>query len=61
MRTIDCGYTISDERLQAYALVPLVDRLRWLDDIVRFTLLWREAPRVEPPDDRAPDSLLDRR
>jgi hypothetical protein len=52
MRTIDCRYLISDERLRAYALVPLVDRLRWLDELVRFTLLWREAP-----DDQAPDSL----
>lgn len=57
MRTIDCRYTISDERLQAYALVPLVDRLRWLDELVRFTLLWREAPRVEPPDSTADSSL----
>ena len=57
MRTIDCRYTISDERLQAYALVPLVDRLRWLDELVRFTLLWREAPRVEPPDSKADSSL----
>jgi hypothetical protein len=57
MRTIDCHYTISDERLQAYALVPLVDRLRWLDELVRFTLLWRAAPRIESPNNRAPDSL----
>jgi len=57
MRTIDCRYSISDERLQAYALVPLVDRLRWLDELVRFTLLWREAPRAEAPDDQASDSL----
>jgi hypothetical protein len=60
MRTVDCRYTISDERLEAYALVPLVDRLRWLDELVRFTLLWREAPRVEPLDNQAPDFLSDR-
>jgi len=57
MRTVDCSYTISDERLRAYALVPLVDRLRWLDELVRFTLLWREAPRVEPSDSKADSSL----
>jgi len=57
MRTIDCHYTISDERLQAYALVPLLDRLHWLDELVRFTLLWREAPRVEPSDSKAESSL----
>ena len=55
MRTVDCRYTISDERLRAYAKVPLIDRLRWLDELVRFTQLWREAPRVDAPDARAPD------
>lgn len=46
MRTVDCSYTISDERLRAYAQVPLIDRLRWLDELARFTLMWRGAPRV---------------
>jgi hypothetical protein len=49
MRTVDRSYTISDERLRAYAQVPLIDRLRWLDELVRFTLLWRAAPRVSIP------------
>ena len=57
MRTIDCHYTISDERLRAYALVPLMDRLRWLDELVQFTLLWREAPRVETLEATADSSL----
>jgi hypothetical protein len=56
MRTVDCRYTISNERLRAYAKVPLVDRLRWLDEIVRFTQLWRGAPRVGASDERTPDS-----
>lgn len=56
MRTVDCRYTISDERLRAYAEVPLIDRLRWLDELVRFTQLWREAPHADAPDARAPDS-----
>ncbi len=56
MRTIDCRYTITDERLRAYALIPLVDRLRWLDELVRFTLLWREAPRVEVKESTADSS-----
>lgn len=38
-------YVVSDERLLAYAQVPLLDRLRWLDDLVRFTQMWRAAPR----------------
>jgi hypothetical protein len=57
MRTIDCHYTISDERLLAYARVPLLDRLRWLDELTRFTMLWREAPRVEASGRQAPDSV----
>jgi len=56
MCTIDCHYTISDERLRAYAQVPLIDRLRWLDELVRFTLLWRAAPRVATAEDAAPDA-----
>ena len=59
MRTVDCRYTISDERLRAYARVPLVDRLRWLDELARFTMLWREAPRVETTGAQAPDSAFD--
>ena len=55
MRTVDCRYTISDERLRAYARVPLLDRLRWLDELVRFTLLWREAPRVDALGERIAD------
>jgi hypothetical protein len=54
MRTIDCGYRISDDRLRAYAQVPLLDRLRWLDDLARFTQLWRAAPRVDVPPPEIP-------
>ena len=60
MRTIDCHYAISDERLRAYAQVPLLDRLRWLDELARFTMLWREAPRVETTGEHAPDSASER-
>ena len=56
MRTVDCSYTISDERLRAYACVPLVDRLRWLDELAHFTMLWRQSPRVEAAGTQAPDS-----
>ena len=44
MTKIDYLYFISDERLIAYSKVPLLDRLKWLDEIVRFTLMMREAP-----------------
>ncbi len=40
---IDCKYEISEERLRAYAKVPEIERLRWLDELVRFTLMFREA------------------
>jgi hypothetical protein len=49
MRTDDCAYTISEERLREYAKVPYVERLRWLDELVRFTLMWRAAPVVGAP------------
>lgn len=43
---IDFRYEISDERLLAYSRVPLLDRLKWLDELRRFTLAARAAPRV---------------
>ena len=51
MDPIDFHYEISDERLLAYSALPLIDRLRWLDEIRRFTLLLRAAPVIErkPP------------
>jgi hypothetical protein len=55
MRTsADIHYVISDERLRAYARVPLIERLRWLDELVRFTQLWRAAPVVETATDVGP-------
>jgi hypothetical protein len=47
MRTVDCTYAVSEERLREYAKVPAIERLRWLDELVRFTLLWRAAPRMD--------------
>ena len=44
MRTVDHTYTISEERLRECATVPEIERLRWLDELVRFTLMWRAAP-----------------
>lgn len=48
----DFSYGISDERLLAYGRIPVLDRLRWLDEIRRFTLLVRNAPL-------SPDSKVD--
>jgi hypothetical protein len=44
MGKVDYRYYVSDEKLIAYSKVPLLDRLKWLDEIVRFTLMMREAP-----------------
>ena len=42
-------HTISEERLREYAQVPLIERLRWLDELVRFTQMWRAAPETADP------------
>ena len=46
MRTVDCSYEISEERIRAYLAVPEIERLRWLDELVRFTMMWRAAPQA---------------
>jgi len=43
---IDFDYEISDERLLAYSRMPVLDRLRWLDELRCFTLMMRAAPEV---------------
>ena len=45
----DFAYEISDERLIAYSRIPLLDRLRWLDEVRRFTWMVRNAPTVARP------------
>lgn len=47
MQQLDFHYQISDERLIAYSRIPLLDRLKWLDEVRRFTLAVRAAPSVE--------------
>lgn len=44
---MDFSYEISDERLLAYSQLPILDRLRWLDEVRQFTLMVRQAPIVE--------------
>jgi len=43
---VDFTYEISDERLLAYSALPIIDRLRWLDEIRQFTLAVRAAPEA---------------
>ena len=43
MPKVDFSYEVSDERLRAYRRVTLYDRLRWLEDLCRFTAMMRGA------------------
>lgn len=47
MERMDFSYEISDERLLAYSQLPILDRLRWLDEVRCFTLMVRQAPTVQ--------------
>lgn len=53
---VDFDYHISDERLLAYRQIPILDRLKMLDDIRLFTLLARAAPTVKTSDENAATS-----
>ncbi|MDD4882334.1 MAG: hypothetical protein PHX10_12210 [Gallionellaceae bacterium] len=44
MQTLDFYHVIPDDRLIAYSRVPLIERLKWLDAVCRFTLAVRSAP-----------------
>jgi hypothetical protein len=45
---IEFDYERTDEQLIAYSSLPILDRLRWLDEVRQFTLMVREAPTVDP-------------
>jgi hypothetical protein len=57
MERMDYSYEISDERLLAYSQLPILDRLRWLDEVRRFTLMVRLAPTVQRKPDGQPSRL----
>ena len=40
-------YYVSDEQLQAYAALPLLQRLKWVDEARLFTLMARTAETEE--------------
>lgn len=50
MQVLDFYHVIPDERLIAYSQVPLLDRLRWLDEVCRFTQAMRAASNNQPND-----------
>ncbi len=43
MEKTDFAYEVSEERLRAYRHVSLYDRLRWLEDVCRFTKMMKTA------------------
>ena len=43
MEKIDFAYELSEEGLRAYGRLSLYDRLRWLEDLCRFTRMMRGA------------------
>ena len=57
MERMDFSYEISDERLLAYSQLPILDRLRWLDEVRRFTLMVRQAPTVQKKQNEPPSGL----
>jgi hypothetical protein len=43
MENYDYSYELTDEQLLYYSSLPVIAKLRWLDEARRFTLLAREA------------------
>ena len=57
MADVEFDYEISEDRLRAYRDLPDQAKLRWLEDLVRFTRLFRAAgspPTGEQGDDGEP-------
>lgn len=47
MPKIDCRYEISEERIRAYLALPEIERLRWLEELIAFTHMFRNAPEAQ--------------
>ena len=45
-RETDYAYDITEEQVRAYLRISEIDRLRWLDQARRFTLLARRAETI---------------
>lgn len=56
MERVDFSYEISDERLVAYGKIPLIDRLRWLDEVCRFTRMMRQGASTSANDRSQPST-----
>jgi hypothetical protein len=46
MSNYDYSYELTDEQLLYYSSLAAIDKLRWLDEARRFTLLMRGARRT---------------
>ena len=49
-RQTDYAYDITEEQIRAYLRISEIDRLRWLDQARRFTLLARRAETIRSED-----------
>ena len=41
---IDYEYETNEEKVRAYLQVPVIERLRWLEELCALTYMVREAP-----------------
>lgn len=47
MDCIDFNYEISDEHLLIHSRLPILDHLRWLDEVRLFSSMVRQAPMMQ--------------
>jgi hypothetical protein len=50
MEKIDFEYEVTEEQVRRFRQIPLIDRLRWVEEICIFTNLARHAPVATPSD-----------
>lgn len=48
MAKIDYEYQVTEAQVRRYQNVPLINRLRWLEEICVFTKMVRQAPVKHP-------------
>lgn len=58
MDKYDYSYERTDEQLLYYSALPVIDKLRWLDEARRFTLMARQARRTYYRNGK-PDQTID--
>jgi len=48
MAKIDFEYEVTEEQVRRFRQIPLIDRLRWVEEICVFTKMARQAPATTP-------------